>query len=452
MKTMKRFMIYAVAACMAGGSFVACTPEEDDLFSQSSAERLNATIPQYTDLLCSAPNGWVMEYFVNNDWEPGYTYLMKFGKDTSVKMAADNVWIGGKYTESTSVFQVITDDGPVLTFNTYNPIFHFFAAPDNVIGNGAPTDPDKPSSDLDESGYGHRGDYEFVVMNATENLITLRGKKWGQTILMRRMAENVNWEDYLTALAEKKNNLFPKNALDMRMVAGSEVYVVTNMQSGVMSFYPEGGDALTETKKVPYIVSMDGIRMVKPFKGKEDKSDFAVQSFRIDEQNGQFVCTDAGQNATIRNYEPLKWILDTKTNWMIDSENLGGQFAVAYQAFADGVKNNKRPQFGTLRGLELKYDTKQNTYVLNINTSRGSAALYDKLTADENGRVTFEFSGEGEKNAMLICQNVAAANDFVDLLQSTAYILSYPDLLKSTYVKFTSINNAEDYFYVSLNK
>lgn len=444
MKTMKRFMIYAVAACMAGGSFVACTPEEDDLFGQSSAERLGATIPQYTDLLCSAPNGWAMEYFVNNDWESGYTYLMKFGKDTSVKMAADNVWIGGKYTESTSVFEVITDDGPVLTFNTYNPIFHLFATPDNVIGNGAPTDPDNPSSDLDESGYGHRGDYEFVVMKATNDLITLRGKKWGQTILMHRMAEGVSWEDYLAALAETKTHLFAAKAPEVVLTASGERYVVANASSGSISFYPENGDALTETTKVPYIVTKDGIRFVKPFKGKDDKGNFAVQTFRIDE-NG-LVCTDGGQQATIRAYTPSKWLTDRSKSWVLDADELGGWFDEGYKAFAAGV----RPKYKALRFMRLTYDRATGAFAFNWRTTNYTGNRYGTLEVDENQVAHITFSGEGDKNGNTMYDNVPAIGEFLNKLQETGYKVDYVHALDASRIKFTSMANADDYFYVTL--
>ncbi|MCM1109117.1 MAG: DUF4302 domain-containing protein [Clostridium sp.] len=435
---MKKFMIYAAAACLAGGSFVACTPEEDDLFDQSSAERLNATIPQYTDLLCSAENGWVMEYFVNNDWEPGYTYLMKFNKDTSVKMAGDNVWIGGKYIESTSVFEVITDDGPVLTFNTYNPIFHIFAAPDDLNGNGAP-------ADINESGYGHRGDYEFIIMKSTDDLITLKGKKWGLTILLRRMPAGVEWESYLEDLKDVKSRLFGANAPEVVLTAGSERYVMDNASSGSISFYPENGDALTETTKVPYIVTSDGIRLVKPFKGTEDKGSFAVQTFVMSEKG--LVCVDAGQNAAIMAYAPAHWLMDQKKSWVVDGTDLGGVFDVAYKEFAAKIK----PKYKALRTINLVYDrSHDNSFAFNWVTSSYTGNRYGELKAEDDNTIRFEFSGEGDANGNTMYNNVPAIGAFMDLLQAVPFRVEYIHPLDASRIKFTSSANAEDYFYVTL--
>lgn len=447
---MKKLIIYTFAACAFGSLFTACTPEEENLFSQSSAERLNATVPKYTELLCDAPNGWVMEYFVNNDWESGYTYLMKFNKNTSVTIAGDNVWIGGKYKESTSMFEVITDDGPVLTFNTFNPIFHLFATPDNVVGNGAPTDPNNPEKDLDESGYGHRGDYEFVIEKGTKELITLRGKKWGQTILLKRLADDVDWEEYLAFMKEKKSEMFPANMPDMRMVAGDDVYVVTNMASGVASFYPEDGDALTETTKVPYIVTEDGFRLVKPFKGTDGKGGFAVQTFTVDEEVGAMVCTDAAQDALIYNYDASRWLLDITKRWMFDPEALGGRFADAYAAFAAGVKG--RPYNG-LKSLRLMYNTTGKSFMLAWATTQYPApmGMYGTFAVGEDGTFAFGFDGtSGDRNAVSTYKNVKAVKEFIELLQSATYIVEYPNPLNATYIKFTSTTDAEDYFHVSL--
>lgn len=438
MKTMKRFMIYAVAACMAGGSFVACTPEEEDLFAQSSAERLNAVVPSYTDLLCNAPNGWAMEYFVNNDWEPGYVYLMKFNKDTSVKIAGDNVWIGGKYTESTSVFEVITDDGPVLTFNTYNPIFHVFATPDDITGNGAP-------SDINESGYGHRGDYEFVIEEADDNLVILKGKKWGLTILLRRLADDVDWEEYMADLRDVKSRLFNAKAPEVVLTVGKKRFVMDNASSGSISFYPEDGDALTETTKVPYIVTSDGIRLVKPFKGTDGKDGFAVQTFVMNESG--LVCTDAGQSASITSYAPARWLADQKKAWIVDAADFGGVFSAAYAEFAAKIKT----KYKALKNMTLMYDNKHdNAFSFNWSTSKYTGNRYGEIQVDDNDIVRFEFSGEGDDNGNLMYNDVPAIGAFLDLLQAGPFKAEYIQPLDASRIKFTSMDNAEDYFLVTL--
>ena len=447
MITMKKFVIYAIAALALGSSLASCTPEEKDLFDQSSAERLNAAVDRYRKLLCSAPNGWCMEYFVNNDWEPGYVYLMKFDKSTAVKIAADNVWIGNKYTESTSVFDVIADDGPVLTFNTFNPIFHLFATPDNVVGNGAPTDPNDPSSDLDESGYGHRGDYEFVIEKGTDDMMVLRGKKWGLKIIMRRMADDADWKEYMAAFKERQASMFSKNTPDMRMVVGGKAYVIANMASGVANIYPEGGDAMTETIKFPYIMTENGFRMVRPFRGMDSKEKYAVQSFAINEGHTAFVCSDEGQEATISNYEPAKWLFDTKYTWASDADGVGGRIAEAYAELANGIT-----RYGTLRKVGLRYDSRKHSHAIYIETSRinNDNNYYIDIDQDENGTFSMSFTGETSDNANILLTRVPAVGSFIEVLTSATYTAAYPDGLNAAVINLTATDAPDDHITVSI--
>ena len=66
-------------------TFVACSPnEEDDIFDQSAAERLNAASELYSSRLTPQPNGWVMQLYPTLKGEypygNGYIVLMRFAK------------------------------------------------------------------------------------------------------------------------------------------------------------------------------------------------------------------------------------------------------------------------------------------------------------------------------------------------------------------------------------
>ena len=60
---------------------------------------------------------------------------------------------------TSSSYDVISDRGPVITFNTYNMIMHYLASPSmsNVEG--------------------EQGDYEFVITKTTQDSIYVKGKK-----------------------------------------------------------------------------------------------------------------------------------------------------------------------------------------------------------------------------------------------------------------------------------
>ena len=156
----KVFSIIICGAVVAG--FTSCKNEEEDIFGESSALRLNHAVATYDDLLTSAENGWVMEYFANEE-EQGYPMLVKFDKSGAVTFAAKNHYSSNDvYATEESLYEVIADNGPVLSFNSYNTLFHIFADPADI--------PDTPIEESDETGVGHEGDYEFVIYEGDADL------------------------------------------------------------------------------------------------------------------------------------------------------------------------------------------------------------------------------------------------------------------------------------------
>ena len=156
-----------------------CVREVDDLFDQSAAERLNTAMNEHREVLISAPNGWHMEYYagVEDEKVGGINYIFLFEEGGEVIGACE--YFPGE--EITSHYDVVGDQGPVLTFNTYNEILHYFTEPWGA-------------SNID----GDMGDYEFVIMEATPQQITLKGKRHGNRIIMTPFAKpRSEWQSYL---------------------------------------------------------------------------------------------------------------------------------------------------------------------------------------------------------------------------------------------------------------
>ena len=120
-------LLFSVTAML----FTGCVSEEDDLFSSSAAERLMESKKTYTERLGGTT--WVMElYPLDTDEAPkgsGYLILNQFKKDGSVIQAMQNDLSDGKFLTDTSLWEVISDQGTVLTFNTYNKCIHTFSDP-----------------------------------------------------------------------------------------------------------------------------------------------------------------------------------------------------------------------------------------------------------------------------------------------------------------------------------
>ena len=214
----------------------ACSLHDDtELFGEPAAERLEKNVAADKTLLESAANGWELHLWTGKDYSGGgYTYFMKFAND-KVTVSSD---IAPANMKTTSSYDVISDQGPVLTVNTYNEIFHYLA---------------EPSMDDDD---GEQQDYEFVIMRTTNDSIYLRGKKWGNHMVMTRVAESTSWEDEINKIQQMDEDLMRTFSL----VEGNDTLGGVSLgDDRILTYTDKSG-----YKKIPYYVSTTGITLAKP--------------------------------------------------------------------------------------------------------------------------------------------------------------------------------------------
>lgn len=288
--------ILALLACSA--AFCACSREEADLFDQSAAERLNAVSDIYAQRLADKGGEWVMEYFPTNYSDSitsayaarskGYLLLNKFDANGSVRVGMSNELTGGKYAEDVSAWEVITDLGPVLTYNTYNECIHTFSDPQNPAG---------------ISGTGIGGDYEFVITHLEEDTqdTMLKGKKRGSYTRMTRLPQGTNFEEYFASVAEFAENHFPENMPnDLVMEVGGEKSYVRSLSTGIACIWPVGTSWADTKTYHPFIFSKQAddkfhLRFREPVEGKNE--DITAQEFVWDTENYRFV--DVADNKNV---------------------------------------------------------------------------------------------------------------------------------------------------------
>ena len=87
-------------AAFAALALTACSNDDNDIFDQSAAERLEQYKKEYAEVLTADGGLWSMEYFANGD-EKGYVFVVKFDKNGSVTMSANHSWIGGEFKQET---------------------------------------------------------------------------------------------------------------------------------------------------------------------------------------------------------------------------------------------------------------------------------------------------------------------------------------------------------------
>lgn len=430
----KIFFVATVAASLA--VLPSCKNEVDDLFDQSAADRIEQAMTDYNEALCSAENGWEMLYFANGD-EQGYNLLCKFDKNGSVKFAAKNEFSSNnQYAEETSLYEMIADNGPVLTFNTYNKLFHIFADPNDIPSTG----------EDDETGFGHEGDYEFVVHEATADQIFLKGKKYGISIYLRKLPADLAWEDYFAQVEANKAKYFNSKVKTIWLETATKRYTVQDMTSGVMSFVPEGGDAVSETLYKAYILTYDGkLHFISPFTGIDGK--ISVQNFDVAD-DGTLVCTDEGETGRFCSFTAADMFTTTSYTWRIDKNALEGSWATAYQALVDGIVAYKKSS--PLQYVEFSYDSKNAVEgypnLMTIKTKSYTLKYYFNIAVEGDNAVNITYGGTADNNSKVFYRDVPAVVDFCNALCGASTLTGNSNMAITTLV----VANATGSFAVDL--
>ncbi|MGL4292113.1 MAG: DUF4302 domain-containing protein [Bacteroidales bacterium] len=241
-----------------------CTVEQDAIFDQSSAVRLNEAIKSSKEYFSTPENGWLMEYFPNRE-SAGVVFLVRFDKNGSCDIATKNTYVSN-YTMESSLYEMIADNGPVLTFNSYNTLLHLFSYPS------------LPGESIAD-GRGLEGDYEFIVLRKEADYALLKGKKWGAYIRMIPLNTSMDWPSLLNQVSEMRSRLFSnETGLPLLFVQNTDVIKAYSGNTGIFNMVKEGKD-FEEGEPLPFIVLPDRIRFYS------DGMDTKGTEFRPNEDN-----------------------------------------------------------------------------------------------------------------------------------------------------------------------
>lgn len=430
--------IFNLSALILMLSLVACAPSEvDDLFNESPAERLDNAVKNYTELLKSNGGRWLMQYFCNAD-EEGYNFIMTFHNDGSVDISTQNDYVNdGNFYTDRSLWEVVSDYGPVLSFNTYNKAFHVFSSPQS-------------------DGSGHEGDYEFIILNADENTINLRGKKSrdkGTVIdmVMTRLSstEYPTDEEYFTSLTAVRKDAFSDRINNYVLVTPSgKRYICNDVTTMLWSFYPETGTLLDNGEYMNAIITTKGIRFMAPldFLTEYDETDIAAQNFEFQE-DGSLLCTDDGATKIVG--PALADLFEqTQLGWMLSSVEgeMGGQFLTIYNALVAEAKTVYKTTFNW---LQLGYDPAKAKYRLYFKNGKYNGSIYVnhqivdantiKFSFDPNAEGAFDNNGQNHYN------NLESMRAMVDLLCTGEYSLTATNVMVSNPMTMTSKSNSANF-------
>lgn len=404
-------LLFSVAAMM----FTGCVSEEDDLFDSSAAERLMTSKKMYTDRLGGST--WVMEFYpLNSDEAPkgqGYLILNKFNRDGSVVQAMQNELTDGQYLTDTSLWEIISDQGTVLTFNTFNKCIHMFSDPG-----------------LYQTGQGFEGDYEFVILSLEEDAKygMLKGKKRATYNRLTRLPDDVNFEEYLKDVNGFQNTIFSSSAPnDCMMNIGDSVMVVTNASTGIISIYPLGGDPISQTTDHAFTITKNDGKYYLRFREElAGKNDDKVQEFVYDETTDVFKSLE-NENNVIKGVPAVDFFVSALDNSKLWQYNTAGENS-------DNIKNAYEIMQSELLSLGW---TLNNTKFSKLSDGRYVIrfAVVNKKKSSRNLEYIFNISDNDGKAMVQYVEPYVTEKDAVaqNVLNAAPSVKSFLEEISGTY-------------------
>lgn len=306
--------IVKLIVCLITLLFSSCVMEQPDLFTGSPAERLNKALKNDNDSLQQAVNGWAMEYFATTG-SAGYTLLVKFDPSGQAFIAGKSELTGNVLVTDSCLYQIIGDNGPVLTFNTYNKVLHAFSNPVN---------PD---------GYGLEGDYEFDILKTAANQIIVKGKKRGTIIVMNKIPASISWKQYFDNLDAMHAFLFAGSTNTLNLVSGTDTLIATNGSTHIFRLTKPGEDLKTTGNDAPFIITQSGLRLQLVDTIKKN----TFQNFKLSDDKKQLVCTE---NSAVYFKGPVlnKFLSADLSLWKVDGLQMSNDYVSTLNVLSNALK------------------------------------------------------------------------------------------------------------------
>lgn len=201
--------------------------QEEDLFEESAALRIEHSAEKLQEILVNAPEGWVIQYYTGRGVSvfEGFNLFARFERGGKVTMAGNHRFLrdgnAGKYTEASSLYELIREDGLVLAFNTWNDVLTPFVDP--VAHWAAP-------KDLVKDGAGMQGDQNLVVKMMTEDEILLRGERYDASI--RMVKADRDWKTYISDTETMKNRITNTVINSYYLISGTDTMYCVGLRNG----------------------------------------------------------------------------------------------------------------------------------------------------------------------------------------------------------------------------
>ena len=444
MMNMKHIRYITMGVALATIALVGCSRfEEEDLFEESAALRIEHNAQKLQDILVNAPYGWVMQYYTGRGVSvfEGFNIFAKFERGGQVTLAGNHRFLrdgnANKYTEHTSLYELIREDGLVLAFNTWNDVLTpfvdpvaFWAAPNNLV----------------KDGEGMQGDQNLVVKSMTENEVICRGERYDA--LIRLVKADRDWETYINDTKAMKDRITNSLIDSYYLTDGVDTMYCVGLRNGRYRISERVSNPL-RVDSVSCCFTPDGFRN----ESVDTLGNHLFQEFKLND-DASALLSESGSVKLIATWD--NYIVNVRsTTWNFVQDQLSDeQKALLEQLDAELAKFNKNYSLaqvglgrstgsGAVRGLVVTFYTntaksKTNTAGLSLTTSRPAY-----------GQMVISYSEEEkmDKNLSNICSKSnaeALVRQFAASLSGT-YNMVPNDYFLPTECELHSVGDGNDY-------
>lgn len=251
MKAIKRSLNILLAA---GTMLItaACDNDYETIFNESTDERVEQALNEYSTLLNSAPHGWRASLYTEAG--PGYFYYLDFQEDGNVTMVSDfNATTAANSMAGTWVLKALQK--PTLTFDTYSYI-HMPADPDGNVNGG-------------NTGEGLLSDFEFTFVRTAGDSIVMKGLKHKTELYLVKASESetaaILNDDILHMLQNTNTYIDANRGLKLQLPGNTVVPVAVDVARKLFAAqYLSADGTKIETFIAPFTFSLQGIVLKTP--------------------------------------------------------------------------------------------------------------------------------------------------------------------------------------------
>lgn len=394
------------------GLMTSCLKDQEDTFDKPSAQRAEESIAANYKILAGAEHGWLMQYYPSPyRTYGGYNVFMKFTADGKVTVASD---IDDAEATAESNYKITQSAGVVLSFDTYNEIFHLFSTPDAPLGG--------------ETGTGWEGDYDFEFISASPEKIVLKGKKTGNYATMVPFKDD-NWADYINKVAVIEQDMaFPMYSMK---IDTTTVDIVKSYRCFSMT-YPT---ATTDTTiSVPYVVTDGGLQFYEPvtIAGKQ------ISGFKHATDTWDFACADDA-NIILNGIVPPLNETFVSSDWYM-AYSAAGEYA---QAALKRMEAGSATEGETIVLLAFTNEDGYPSLYFQSGNYRGWFCYSYKFTGDDTITMYYNGTNDGGNAPYYLryCDYTPIVSVFgFDAQSARTFKLTTDDLKSPTYITLTDVN------------